>query len=182
MSRGMIPPGHIAVNEKEHKALSKQVDSLQRKVEEQKGELVKLSGVGAPACVFSNGKQTFFEVIFLPDKNYHLKFSKNIDNTMKFGKWSVKRNQDLVLSHKEFIKFANSVVKSTRINEDDPICCCGAPARNISSEYCTECIYVYDYKEPKRKKFNFKKSVDGPTAISMLITMDRYFYRKKSGN
>ena len=181
MNRGMIPPGHIAVNEKEYKDLSKQVGSLQKKVEEQREELVNLPGVNAPPCVFSNGRQTFFEVIFLPGKNYHLKF-KNIDNTMRFGKWSVKRNQDLILSHKEFIKFANSVVKSTRINEDDPRCCCGAPARNISSEYCTECMYVFFHKEAERKKWNFKKSVDGPTAISMLKTVEKYFLRTDLGN
>ena len=101
---------------------------------------------------------------------------------MRFGKWSVKRNQDLILNHKEFIKFANSVVKSRKINENDPRCCCGAPARNISSEYCTECMYVFFHKEAERKKWNFKKSVDGPTAISMLKTVERYFLRTDLGN
>ena len=74
-------------------------------------------------------------------------------------------------------------MQSTRINQDDPFCCCGAPARNISSEYCTECMYVFFHKEPVKKKWNpIKKAVDGPTAISMLKTVERYFLRTDFGN
>ena len=44
---------------------------------EQKEKLVDIAGVNAPPCILPNGKQTLFEVVFLPKKNYHLQF-KNI--------------------------------------------------------------------------------------------------------
>ena len=194
--QGMIPPGHKAVEEdaqlinKDQLAIDKEeydklknneenfsefVDNKNKEIDILKGQLIDRGGVNPPPCVFTDSSQIFFEVRFLPGKKYHLKF-KNPDKPLKFANWTVQKGTELILENNELRKFGNAVVATNRINKNDDFCCCNAPTKNLSSAFCTKCVYVYEHKDLAVETFRFSR-VDGPTTAAMIKTIELFFYR-----
>jgi hypothetical protein len=195
--QGLIPPGHktvpenlkmiddgqVAISISDYEKFKNQDEKIDELLKNKEKELNKLreklvdkGGVNPPPCEFNDGSQIFFEVRFLPGKRYHLKF-KNPSRSITYAGFTVSRDTELILSHKEIRAFGKAVVKSTMINKDDKFCCCDAPTKNLGSSFCTKCVYVYDHKDLGYKKFTFSR-VDGPTTAEMIKTVDLFFYRK----
>ena len=95
---------------------------------------------------------------------------------MKFANWTVQKGTELILENNELRKFGNAVVATNRINKNDDFCCCNAPTKNLSSAFCTKCVYVYEHKDLAVETFRFSR-VDGPTTAAMIKTIELFFYR-----